>query len=105
MGMHGFDLQKYYEVSRHHAASHTFQDPILTHECLSLKHEVIPTGIDLRFALTCRHIKPETVPENLRHNGDIDLDEANPYDGDMDLWEDMERKRLAKRERVGRRRG
>lgn len=35
MGMHGVDLQKYYEVNSHPRAIHTFQVLTLTHECLS----------------------------------------------------------------------
>ena len=71
---------------------------------MSIQHEVIPTGNDLRFALTCRHIRPETIPEELRYNGDIDLDEEHPYNGDMDLYEEFKRVRVAARERAGRRR-
>lgn len=43
------------------------------------------------------------IPEVLRNNGDIDLDEANPYDGDMDLYEEFKKEQVAKREKAGRR--
>ena len=44
------------------------------------------------------------VPENLRSNGDIDLDEAHPYDGDMDLYEDFKKEQVAAREKAAMRR-
>ena len=43
------------------------------------------------------------IPEDLRHNGDIDLDEAHPYDGDMELYEEFKKEQMAKSEKGGRR--
>ena len=44
------------------------------------------------------------IPEDLRNNGDIDLDETRPHDGDMDLYEDFKKEQVAAREKAGRRR-
>lgn len=44
------------------------------------------------------------IPVDLRNNGDIDLDEAHPYDGDMDLYENFKKEQVAAREKAGRRR-
>ena len=35
----------------------------LSHVLIALQHEVIPNG-GLRFALTCRHIDPQTLPND-----------------------------------------
>ncbi|CAF9907780.1 MAG: hypothetical protein ALECFALPRED_003886 [Alectoria fallacina] len=63
MVMHGASMQIYYE------------------------HMVTPTD-KLRFGLTCRYVKPEMVPENMRSMGDLTLDPANAYDGDLELYKD-----------------
>ncbi|KZF22959.1 hypothetical protein L228DRAFT_283021 [Xylona heveae TC161] len=52
--MHGAELQKYFE------------------------HSVIPEG-RLRFALTCRHVKPELIAEDRRWKGEF---VRQPYNGD-----------------------
>lgn len=49
---------------------------------------VSPTD-KLRFGLTCRYVKPEMVPEDMRTLGDFNLDSANAYDGDLKLYEDF----------------
>ena len=36
MGMHGVDLQKYYEVSSHHGPFSRPRDPVLTNVCLPI---------------------------------------------------------------------
>ena len=48
---------------------------------------VTPTD-KLRFGLTCRYVKPEMVPEDMRSLGDFTLDPADPYDGDVKLYDD-----------------
>ena len=47
---------------------------------------VAPTD-KLRFGLTCRFVKPEFVPEGMRSMGDLTLDPAQAYDGDLALYE------------------
>ena len=44
------------------------------------------------------------IPEDLRNNGDIDLDEAHPYDGDMDLYENFKKEQVSARGKAGNRR-
>lgn len=56
---------------------------------------VTPTD-KLRFGLTCRYVKPEMVPEDLRSLGDFTLDPANAYDGDLELYEDHMKKYKAR---------
>ena len=51
------------------------------------KHMVTPTD-KLRFGLTCRYVKPGMVPEEMRNMGDLELDPAAAYDGDLQLYED-----------------
>ena len=62
---------------------------------------VTPTD-KLRFVLTCRFVKPEMVPEDMRSLGDFSLDPANAYDGDVKLYDDhmekLEEKRKKERE-------
>lgn len=63
MVMHGASMQVYYE------------------------HMVTPTD-KMRFGLTCRYVKPEMVPEDMRSLGDFTLDPADAYDGDLELYKD-----------------
>ena len=42
----------------------------------------------LKFGLTCHYVKAEMVPEEMRNMGDLGLDPANAYDGDLQLYED-----------------
>lgn len=49
---------------------------------------VVPTD-KLRFGLTCRYVKPEMVPEDMRSLGDFTLDPTNVYDGDLELYKDF----------------
>lgn len=49
------------------------------------QHMVTPTD-KLRFGLTCRYVKPEMVPEAMRSMGDLTLDPAKAYDGDLELY-------------------
>lgn len=53
---------------------------------------VFPTD-KLRFGLTCRYVKPEMVPEAMQSLGDFTLDPANPYDGDLKIYEEHIKKR------------
>ena len=60
---------------------------------------VAPTD-KLRFGLTCRFVKPEMVPENMRTLGDITLDPAKAYNGDIPLYSDhMEKYKSAQKEK------
>ncbi|KAI9802588.1 MAG: hypothetical protein M1833_001662 [Piccolia ochrophora] len=54
--MHGAEMQKYYE------------------------HAVIPSGF--RFALTCRYVNPELIPEEQRSKGNFVTSTDDVYDGD-----------------------
>ena len=47
---------------------------------------VAPTD-KLRFGLTCRFVKPEFVPEDMRTLGDLTVNPANAYDGDLPLYD------------------
>ena len=73
--MHGADIQKYYEVSTKSCSPFSS----LTLE----QHMVINTG-DLRFALTCRHIKWDQVPEEHHWKGKFDASMYPAYDGSID---------------------
>ena len=52
---------------------------------------VAPTD-KLRFGLTCRFVKPEFVPEGMRTLGDLTVDPAKAYDGDLALYDDHMKK-------------
>ena len=52
---------------------------------------VAPTD-KLRFGLTCRFVKPEFVPEDMRTLGDLTVDPAKAYDGDLALYDDHMKK-------------
>ena len=52
---------------------------------------VAPTD-KLRFGLTCRNVKPEFVPEDMRTLGDLIVDPAKAYDGDLALYDDHMKK-------------
>ena len=58
---------------------------------------VSPTD-KLRFGLTCRYVKPEMVPQDMRSLGDLTLDPANAYDGDLKIYEDFMKEREKERE-------
>jgi len=61
--MHGAEMQQYFE------------------------HSVVPEG-KLRFALTCRYIKPEQISENEHWKGKFNIDPKDLYTGDVDLTAD-----------------
>ena len=46
-----------------------------------MQHAVKPTG-DLRFALTCRYVKPEKVKPEFHYKGDYDEAAFEQYSGD-----------------------
>ena len=52
---------------------------------------VAPTD-KLRFGLTCRFVKPQCVPEDMRTLGDLTVDPAKAYDGDLALYDDHMKK-------------
>ena len=47
-----------------------------------MQHAVKPTG-DLRFALTCRYVKPEKVKPEFHYKGDYDEAAFEQYSGDI----------------------
>ena len=62
---------------------------------LRYEHQANPTG-KLRFALTARHIRPETISPDQLWKGNLHdrfSDSNNAYDGDLALYEKYQKER------------
>ena len=55
---------------------------------------MVPTH-QLRFALTGRYVKPDKVDKSQRSKGDLNLDPADAYDGDVKVYEDWKKEQVA----------
>ena len=59
----------------------------ITNQPHLLQHQVLPDD-KLRFALTCRYIKPKEVPASEHWKGDYDANIVAEYDGDLEAFEE-----------------
>lgn len=52
------------------------------------EHAIIPDG-KLRYAMTCRYVKPENIPEEDHWKAKFHIDAADMYDGDPNLIQEV----------------